>query len=74
MGFCSRCGAEIADGNLYCSACGTKLKVVSTPKQRLWYEKGVETHYSETSLLFQRFNFLMVGMSLLVAAFVALTI
>ena len=39
---------------------------------RLRYEKGLEIRYHEVDLLFQRFNFFMVGMSFLVAAFAAI--
>lgn len=36
--------------------------------KKLRYEKALEIRYHEVDLLFQRFNFLMVGMSFLVAA------
>lgn len=39
---------------------------------RLRYEKSLEIRYREADLLFQRFNFFMVGMSFLVAAFAAI--
>jgi len=40
--------------------------------RRLRYEKGLEIRRHEVDLLFQRFNFFMVGMSFLVAAFAAI--
>jgi len=40
MGFCSKCGNKVAEGDPYCSACGTKLEqiVVTEDRNRTLYE------------------------------------
>jgi hypothetical protein len=86
MPFCSKCGGEIQAGTLYCRFCGARLNVCPSceaklafdkdskehDRTKLHYEKALEIRYHEVDLLFQRFNFFMVGMSFLVAAFAAI--
>ena len=76
LNICPSCGYKVAEGAAYCTSCGANLALDKDNNEydriKLHYEKGLEIRYHKVDLLFQRFNFFMVGMSFLVAAFAAI--